>query len=93
MWKEREPEYKRLIGSKEVKGGVGQLEVAMEQSEAALAAEPAPSTPLDILAPIEDEPDAQPAPTVTGDGAVSKSQAKRERRRQRRRTRPHGRAR
>jgi SecD/SecF fusion protein len=93
MWKEREPEYRRLIGSKEVKGGVGQLEVAMEQSEAALAAEPSPSTPLDILAPIEDERAPQPAATGGGDGAVSKSQAKRERRRQRRRTRPHGRAR
>ena len=58
MWKEREPEYRRLIGSKEIKGGVGQLEVAMEQSEAALAAEPTPATPLDILAPIEDEPDS-----------------------------------
>jgi SecD/SecF fusion protein len=93
MWKEREPEYKRLIGSKEIKGGVGQLEVAMEQSEAALAAEPAPATPLDILAPIEDERAPQPAVAGGGDGATSKSQAKRERRRQRRRTRPHGRAR
>ena len=93
MWKEREPEYKRLIGSKEVKGGVGQLEVAMEQSEAALAAEPTPATPLDIFAPIEDERAPEPTPTGAGDGATSKSQAKRERRRQRRRTRPHGRAR
>ncbi len=92
MWKEREPEYKRLIGSKEIKGGVGQLEVALEASEAALAAEPAPATPLDILAPIEDERSPQPAATG-GDGAISKSQAKRERRRQRRRSRPHGRAR
>jgi SecD/SecF fusion protein len=94
MWKEREPEYRRLIGSTEVKGGVGQLEVAMEQSEAALAAEPAPATPLDVLPPIEaPEPEPQPAPAGGGDGAVSKSQAKRERRRQRRRSRPHGRAR
>jgi hypothetical protein len=92
MWKEREPEYRRLIGSTEVKGGVGQLEVAMEQSEAALAAEPAPATPLDVLPPIE-APEPQPAPAGGGDGAVSKSQAKRERRRQRRRSRPHGRAR
>jgi SecD/SecF fusion protein len=90
MWKEREPEYKRLIGSTAVKGGVGQLEVAMEQSEAALAAEPAPATPLDVLPAIE-EP--EPAPAGGGDGNVSKSQAKREQRRQRRRTRPHGRAR
>jgi SecD/SecF fusion protein len=94
MWKEREPEYRRLIGSAEVKGGVGRLEVAMEQSEAALAAEPAPATPLDVLPPIEaPEPEPQPAPAGGGDGAVSKSQAKRERRRQRRRSRPHGRAR
>jgi SecD/SecF fusion protein len=93
MWKEREPEYRRLIGSKEIKGGVGQLEVAMEQSEAALAAEPSPATPLDIFAPIEDELAPQPTPTGAGDGATSKAEAKRERRRQRRRTRPHGRAR
>jgi SecD/SecF fusion protein len=93
MWKEREPEYKRLIGSTEVKGGVGQLEVAMQESESALAAEPSPATPLDLLAPVEEEPAPQPAPAVGGDGAVSKSQAKRERRRQRRRSRPHGRAR
>ena len=93
MWKEREPEYRRLIGSKEIKGGVGQLEVAMEQSEAALAAEPTPATPLDIFAPIEDDLAPQPTPTGAGDGATSKSEAKRERRRQRRRTRPHGRAR
>jgi SecD/SecF fusion protein len=93
MWKEREPEYRRLIGSKEIKGGVGQLEVAMEQSEAALAAEPTPATPLDIFAPIEDELAPQPTPTGAGDGATSKAEAKRERRRQRRRTRPHGRAR
>ncbi|HEY7694139.1 MAG TPA: protein translocase subunit SecD [Gaiellaceae bacterium] len=93
MWKEREPEYRRLIGSTEVKGGVGQLEVAMQESEVALAAEPSPATPLDLLAPVDDEPPPQPAPAVAGDGAVSKSQAKRERRRQRRRSRPHGRAR
>jgi SecD/SecF fusion protein len=95
MWKEREPEYRRLIGSTEMRGGVGQLEVEMEASEAALAAEPAPATALDLLAPI-DEPEAEgapPAPVAGGDGAVSKSQAKRERRRQRRRSRPHGRAR
>jgi SecD/SecF fusion protein len=92
MWKEREPEYRRLIGSKEIKGGVGQLEVAMEQSEAALAAEPSPATPLDLLPPIE-EAEPEPAPAAAGDGATSKSQAKRERRRQRRRSRPHGRAR
>jgi SecD/SecF fusion protein len=97
MWKEREPEYRRLIGSTEVKGGVGQLEVAMERSEAALAAEPSPATPLDVLPSLEDdqqvEEEPEPTPAAAGDGAASKSQAKRERRRQRRRTRPHGRAR
>jgi SecD/SecF fusion protein len=94
MWKEREPEYKRLIGSTEVKGGVGQIEVALEQSEAALAAEPAPATPLDVLPALDEpEPEPEPAAAGAGDGATSKSQAKRERRRQRRRSRPHGRAR
>ena len=85
MWKEREPEFKRRTGSKEV-GGVGQREVAMEESEAALAAEPSPATPLDVCAPIEDERAPEPTPTRAGDGATSKSQAKRERRRQRRRS-------
>jgi SecD/SecF fusion protein len=92
IWKEREAEYRRLIGSTEIKGGVGQLEVAVERSEAALAAEPSPATPLDVLAPVEG-PEPEPAAAGGGDGAVSKSQAKRERRRQRRRSRPHGRAR
>ncbi|HKP18826.1 MAG TPA: protein translocase subunit SecD [Gaiellaceae bacterium] len=85
IWKEREPEYRRRIGSEAIEGGVGQL--VLDQAEAAAAAEPAPETPL--LPEIE-----EPAPAaVGGDGSVSKSQAKRERRRQRRKSRPHGRAR
>jgi SecD/SecF fusion protein len=96
MWKEREPEYRGLVGSDDVRGGgVGQIELAMEKSEAALAAEANPATPLDMLAPIDDESggDGEPVGAGAGDLPVSKSQAKREQRRQRRRTRPHGRAR
>jgi SecD/SecF fusion protein len=84
MWKEREPEYRRLIGSKQMSGSVGQT--VLDEAEALAAAEPSPESPL---VDEVDEPEAVPA----GDGAVSRSQAKRERRRQRRRTRPHGRAR
>jgi SecD/SecF fusion protein len=84
MWKEREPEYRRLIGSKQMTGSVGQT--VLDEAEAAAAAEPSPEPPL---VDEVDEPEVVPA----GDGAVSRSQAKRERRRQRRRTRPHGRAR
>jgi hypothetical protein len=77
-----------------VMGGVGQIVVALEQSGAALAAEPAPATPLDVLPALDEpEPEPEPAAAGAGDGATSKSQAKRERRRQRRRSRPHGRAR
>jgi SecD/SecF fusion protein len=87
MWKEREPEWRRLVGSTELAGGVGQL--VLDEAEQAAAAEPSPDTPL--LPEIEPAP--APAVASGGDGAVPKSQAKRERRRQRRRTRPHGRAR
>src|SRR5207245_1156242 len=58
--KEREPEYRRLIGSQEMGHGVGQLQ--LDQAEAAAAAEPSPETPL--LPEIE-------APAIGGDGAVS----------------------
>lgn len=79
MWKEREPEYRKLIGSKQISGGVGQL--VLDEAEEAAADEPTPEMPfLDDVAPI-------------ADGPPSKSAAKREKRRQRRRTRPHGRAR
>ncbi len=81
IWKEREPEYRRLIGSTEMRAGVGQL--GLDSPEPAAPAAPAPARSLPS--------DAQPA--AAGDGAASRSQAKRERRRQRRKTRPHGRAR
>jgi SecD/SecF fusion protein len=80
MWKEREPEYARR---KDVVVGKAGMEALLEQSEEALAEEPAPA-----LAPVA---------TVDGDDGVgaasSSARAKRERRRQRRRARPHGRAR
>jgi SecD/SecF fusion protein len=85
IWKEREPEYRRLIGSTEIMGGVGG-QLALDRAEQAAAGTLAPETPL--------LPEIEVAPaTAGGDGATSKSQAKRERRRQRRNTRPHGRAR
>jgi SecD/SecF fusion protein len=74
-WKEREPEYARRKDTSAVEAGVGGRILA--QAEEALAAEPAPATPLDVI-----------ESAIDGDAA-----AKRERRRQRRRTRPHGRAR
>ncbi len=93
IFKEREPEYRRRIGSEVVEAGVGGGAVAVaappggallagaDASDAGEAAEAA-------------EPVAPVAPVAgAGDGSSSRSQAKRERRRQRRRTRPHGRAR
>jgi SecD/SecF fusion protein len=77
MWKEREPEYARRIGTDVLEAGAGQL--VLEQAEQAAAAEPEPTLVESVIAP-------------SGDGK-SASQQKRERRRQRRRTRPHGRAR
>jgi SecD/SecF fusion protein len=82
MLKEREPEYARR---KDVIVGKSAFEAALEESEEALTAEPAPAA----LAPT-------PVGAVDGtDGgaAAAAAQAKRDRRRQRRRTRPHGRAR
>jgi SecD/SecF fusion protein len=85
MWKEREPEFRRRIGSEAIDKGVGAVTV----EPAAVAAEAEPE--------LEAEPEPEAAlvspPSPSGDGAASKSQAKRERRRQRRRSRPHGRAR
>jgi SecD/SecF fusion protein len=79
MWKEREPEYARR---KDAKVGKRALEEAMEESEEALAEEPAPA-----LAAVT-------APVDGGDAGMSAAAAaKREQRRQRRRARPHGRAR
>ena len=89
IWKEREPEYakrKQFAGEAEpaVDGGkrrrptrVAAGEIALEQSEAALAAEPTPEL-VDAVTASPSEPSAQ---------------ARREKRKQRRRTRPHGRAR
>jgi SecD/SecF fusion protein len=77
-WKEREPEYARRKGTTgPVEAGIGGPAVLVAESEQALADEPAPATPLDVV-----------EAAVDGDAA-----AKRERRRQRRNTRPHGRAR
>jgi SecD/SecF fusion protein len=75
MWKEREPEYARRKDA----GGIAEIEEALEESEEALADEPAPA-----LAPVR---------TVDGADGSAAAAAKRERRRQRRRARPHGRAR
>jgi SecD/SecF fusion protein len=78
IWKEREPEYakrKRLAGPDASQDGAG--DVALAQSEQALAAEPTPEL-VDVV---------QSAPSTPV------NQASREKRRQRRRSRPHGRAR
>jgi SecD/SecF fusion protein len=77
--KEREPEYakrKRLERADE-KQELAREEVALEESEEALAAEPTPEL-VDVVQAAPSSPAAQ---------------ASREKRRQRRRTRPHGRAR
>jgi SecD/SecF fusion protein len=92
MWKEREPEYARrkqmaaagaIELATDVKVGgrvpvaVPADEVALAESEAALAEESTPEL-VDV---------------VTSTPSDASAQARRERRRQRRRTRPHGRAR
>jgi SecD/SecF fusion protein len=92
IWKEREPEYARRKhftggGEQELafegarrRRGRGKLdagEIALEQSEQALADEPTPEL-VDVVTAAPSEPSAQ---------------ARRERRKQRRRSRPHGRAR
>ena len=75
IWKEREPEYARRIGQEPTtEAGAA---AAIEASEEALAAEPAP--------------DLSPVGAV--ERAAGANADKRERRRQRRRARPHGRAR
>jgi SecD/SecF fusion protein len=81
MWKEREPEYARRIGTEldQVTG-----ERVLEAAERAAAAEPAPPTPVEEI---------EQAVAAVTDGGARDRDAKRERRRQRRRTRPHGRAR
>ena len=91
MWKEREPEYRRrkqqaeagALDAETVTGkprrgrAVDPGTAALEESEAALAAEPTPEL-VDVVTATPSEPGAQ---------------ARRERRKQRRRSRPHGRAR
>ncbi len=93
MWKEREPEYarrKQMARAGEIepptvdglKRGRGRLkvnagDVALEESEQALAQESTPEL-VDVITATPSEPAAQ---------------ARREKRRQRRRSRPHGRAR
>ncbi|MGH2999497.1 MAG: protein translocase subunit SecF, partial [Gaiellaceae bacterium] len=78
IWKEREPEYRRRKQQAAVDGsGDGKAELALRQSEKALASEPTPEL-VDVVTATPSEPAAQ---------------ARREKRRQRRRSRPHGRAR
>jgi SecD/SecF fusion protein len=77
---ERHPDFRRRTDTEVDAKGVGGVTVA----------EPV-AAPVPAEAPLL--PEIEPAPTLAGDGAMSKSAAKRERRRQRRRTRPHGRAR
>jgi len=74
-WKEREPEYARRVGQESPSGDAA--EAAIEASEEALAAQPAPDL----------------SPVGAADRPVGASAEKRERRRQRRRARPHGRSR
>ncbi|HSS81502.1 MAG TPA: protein translocase subunit SecD [Gaiellaceae bacterium] len=75
IWKEREPEYARRIGQEPT--STDGARAALEDSEEALAAEPAP--------------DLSPVGAV--ERAAGANAEKRERRRQRRRARPHGRSR
>jgi SecD/SecF fusion protein len=82
IWKEREPEYARRKQQAVVDGVVDgkatrAAELALQQSEQALAEEPTPEL-VDVVTATPSEPTAQ---------------ARREKRRQRRRSRPHGRAR
>jgi SecD/SecF fusion protein len=75
IWKEREPEYARRIGQEPTTPAGA--EAALEASEEALAAEPAP--------------DLSPVGAV--ERTAGANAEKRERRRQRRRAKPHGRSR
>ncbi len=89
IWKEREPEYakrKAYTGGEEAlavvdarkrgRGRPDRGDVALRESEEALAAEPTPQL-VDVITAAPSDPSAQ---------------ARREQRRQRRRSRPHGRA-
>jgi SecD/SecF fusion protein len=79
IWKEREPEYakRKRLERPDEKQELAREEIALDESEEALAAEPTPEL-IDVV---------QAAPSTPA------AQASREKRRQRRRTRPHGRAR
>jgi SecD/SecF fusion protein len=97
---EREPEYARRKQLEE------ESELAsVRASEAAMADEPTPATPLDAVEEAigamadeikgddgEPEHDGEEVAEVAGESAAARD-AKRERRRQRRKARPHGRAR
>src|SRR5262245_49127234 len=97
---EREPEYARRKAIAESEAE------ALRESEAAIAAEPAPETPMDAIehgisalvhGEVGDNGEPENGETNGHDDEADDSQAaqdaKRERRRQRRKTRPHGRAR
>ncbi|HKT44235.1 MAG TPA: protein translocase subunit SecF, partial [Gaiellaceae bacterium] len=78
IWKEREPEYaRRKVQASSEDTAVARAELALRESESALAHEPTPEL-VDVVTAAPSEPAAQ---------------ARREKRRQRRRSRPHGRAR
>ena len=91
---ERDPEYARRKHAEE-----SEL-ASLRESEAAIAADPAPDTPMDT---IEHAIESITHGDVTGENGEDDDEgdgdgdeslaAKRERRRQRRKTRPHGRAR
>jgi hypothetical protein len=93
---EREPEYARRK-----KAAAESDAEALRESEAGIAAEPAPTTAHDVIEGTAEEPlvpvGAESEINGEGDGNGDEGQesqdAKRERRRQRRKTRPHGRAR
>jgi SecD/SecF fusion protein len=89
IFKEREPEYRRRIGTDVIEKGVGGR-IAAPAAVAAAAAEPV-EVDGDVDGVEEAEPAVAGAGVAPGDGAASRSQQKRERRRQRRSTRPHGR--
>jgi SecD/SecF fusion protein len=102
MWKEREPEWRRRMGSDVVDVGVGGAAV-LAAAEAAAAGEPAPETPL--MPEIEPEPEPvvvgeevadgerepgvapEPEPALAGDGAASLQSQSAQSKRERRRQR------
>ncbi len=90
IFKEREPEYRRRLGTDVIEKGVGgRMAVPAPAAAAAAAA-------VDIDGDVDGVEEPEPAVAGAGvappgDGAASRSQQKRERRRQRRSTRPHGR--